>query len=146
MENIQKKIPWNWFISFHEFFWPRLFLIFWPAVIFREMKNLPLNPIFPTVASSGSRRSSLVESNFLPVITRNFSHFNLKIRLFDPSLYGPNHILLICWWLISVKTWTEFLHLAGALMGHFFEGIALLRHWYINSNKKGNRCKSSLLS
>ena len=33
--------------------------------------NLPLKPIFPTVASSGSRPSSLVESNFLPVMTRN---------------------------------------------------------------------------
>ena len=33
--------------------------------------NLPLKPIFPTVASSGSRPSSLVESNFLPAMTRN---------------------------------------------------------------------------
>ena len=24
----------------------------------------------------------------------------------------------------------------GALMEHFFEGIALLRHWYINPNEK----------
>ena len=36
---------------------------------------------------------------------------------------------------MSVKTQTEFLHLAGALMEHFLEGIALLRHWYINPNE-----------
>ena len=45
-----------------------------------------------------------------------------------------------------VKTYTEFFHLAGALMGHFLEGIAPLRHWYINSNEKSNKYKSSLLS
>ena len=31
---------------------------------------------------------------------------------------------------------TEFIHLACALMEHFLGGIALLRHWYINSNEK----------
>ena len=30
----------------------------------------------------------------------------------------------------------EVLHLAGALMEYFLEGIALLRHWYINQNTK----------
>ena len=30
-------------------------------------------------------------------------------------------------------------------MEHFLEGIALLRHWYINSNEKINKYKSSLL-
>ena len=38
------------------------------------------------------------------------------------------------------------LHLAGALMEHFLEGIAPLRHWYINPNEKSNTYKSSLLS
>ena len=27
-----KIFSWNWFIWFHEFFWPGLFKIFWPAV------------------------------------------------------------------------------------------------------------------
>ena len=31
-------------------------------------------------------------------------------------------------------------------MEHFLEGIALLRHWYINPNEKSNKYKSSLLS
>ena len=31
---------------------------------------------------------------------------------------------------------TECLHLAGALMEHFSEGIAPIRHWYINPNEK----------
>ena len=31
-------------------------------------------------------------------------------------------------------------------MGHFLEGIAPLRHWYINPNEKRNKYKSSLLS
>ena len=31
-------------------------------------------------------------------------------------------------------------------MEHFLEGIAPLRHWYINPNEKGNKYKSSLLS
>ena len=38
------------------------------------------------------------------------------------------------------------LHLAGALMEHFLEGIALLRHWYINPIEKSNKYKSSLMS
>ena len=32
------------------------------------------------------------------------------------------------------------------LMEHFVEGIALLRHWYINPNEKSNKYISSLLS
>ena len=32
MEFGQKKISWDWFICFHEFFWPGLFEIFWPTV------------------------------------------------------------------------------------------------------------------
>ena len=47
---------------------------------------------------------------------------------------------------ISFKTLMEVLHLVGALMEHFLEGIAPLRHWYINPNEKSNKCKSSLLS
>ena len=47
---------------------------------------------------------------------------------------------------IFVKTLREFLHLAGGLMEHFLEGIALLRPWYINPNEKSNKFKSSLLS
>ena len=31
-------------------------------------------------------------------------------------------------------------------MEHLVEGIALLRHWYINPNEKCNKYKSSLLS
>ena len=31
-------------------------------------------------------------------------------------------------------------------MEHFLEGIAWLRHWYINPNEKSNKYKSSLLS
>ena len=34
----------------------------------------------------------------------------------------------------------------GALMDHFIEGIAPLRHWYINPNEKSNKYKLSLLS
>ena len=30
--------------------------------------------------------------------------------------------------------------LGGALMEHFLEGIAPLRHWYINPNEKSNKC------
>ena len=37
------------------------------------------------------------------------------------------------------------MHLAGALMEHFLQGIAPLRHWYINPNEMSNRYKSSLL-
>ena len=29
-------------------------------------------------------------------------------------------------------------------MAHFLEGIAPLRHWYINQNEKSNKYKSSL--
>ena len=38
------------------------------------------------------------------------------------------------------------LHLAGALMEHFLEGIAPLRHWYINPNEESKKYKSSLPS
>ena len=38
-----------------------------------------------------------------------------------------------------------FFILAGALMEHFLEIIALLRHWYINPNEKSDKYKSSLL-
>ena len=31
--NLVKKISWNWFIWFHEFFWPGLFSNFWPTVV-----------------------------------------------------------------------------------------------------------------
>ena len=31
-------------------------------------------------------------------------------------------------------------------MEHFFEGIAPLRHWYINPNEKSNKYKSSELT
>ena len=40
---------------------------------------------------------------------------------------GLNHLLH--WTQISVKTWTEDLHLAGALMKHFLEGSAPLSIW-----------------
>ena len=30
--DLLKKNSWNWFILFHEFFWPGLFLIFWPTI------------------------------------------------------------------------------------------------------------------
>ena len=33
----------------------------------------------------------------------------------------------------------SFIHLAGALMEHFLEGIAPLRHWYINPNEKSTK-------
>ena len=36
------------------------------------------------------------------------------------------------------------MRLAGALMEHFLEGIAPLRHWYINPSEKSNKYKSSL--
>ena len=39
-----------------------------------------------------------------------------------------------------------FIQQVCALMEHFLEGIAPLRHWYINQNEKGNKYKSSLLS
>ena len=35
--------------------------------------------------------------------------------------------------------------IVGALMEHFLEGIAPLRHWYINLNEKSNKYKSSHL-
>ena len=50
------------------------------------------------------------------------------------------------------KTWgpiiyfIEVLHLAGALMEHFLEEIAPLRHCYLYPNEKSNKYKSSLLS
>lgn len=47
---------------------------------------------------------------------------------------------------MSVKTLTEFLHSAGVLMEHFLDGIAPLKHWYINANEKRNKYKSSLQS
>ena len=31
---VKKFFSWNWIIWFHEFFWPGLFLIFWPTVWF----------------------------------------------------------------------------------------------------------------
>ena len=34
----------------------------------------------------------------------------------------------------------------GALMEHFLDGIAPLRHWHINPNEKSKAYKSSLLS
>ena len=41
----------------------------------------------------------------------------------------------------------RFFHLlAGALMEHFLEGIAPLRHQYINPNERSNKYKSSLMS
>ena len=46
--------------------------------------------------------------------------------------HGPNHLLT------SLMAYTEFLHLAGALMEHFLEGSALLILWYINLNEKSN--------
>ena len=39
MENILKKNPWNWFIWFHEFFLPGLFLIFWPTVFIHRKEK-----------------------------------------------------------------------------------------------------------
>ena len=45
-----------------------------------------------------------------------------------------------------LTTKTEFLHLAGALMEQILEGIAPLRHWYINQNEKSNKYKSYPLS
>ena len=36
----------------------------------------------------------------------------------------------------------EVLHLAGVLMEHFLEGIAPLRHWYIDPDEKTNKYKS----
>ena len=40
----------------------------------------------------------------------------------------------------------EFPNLSGALIEHFLEGLALLRHWHINPNEKSDKSKSSLLS
>ena len=40
----------------------------------------------------------------------------------------------------------EFLHLADALIEHFLEVIAPLRHLYINLNEKSNKYESSLVS
>ena len=34
-----------------------------------------------------------------------------------------------------------FFHLAGALMEHLLEGIAPLRHWYINPNEKSEETR-----
>ena len=47
--------------------------------------------------------------------------------------YGPNHFLHC--WQISVKTFTQLLHLTGALMEHFLEVIAPLSHWYVPKYK-----------
>ena len=40
----------------------------------------------------------------------------------------------------------KFIHLAGTFMEHYLEGIAPLRHWYINPNEKSNKYKSPLWS
>ena len=63
-------------------------------------------------------------------------HLSLRVQSFT-SLEADLH---------QVKTKAEVLHLAGALVEHFLEGITPLRHWYINPNEKSNKYKSSLLS
>ena len=40
---------------------------------------------------------------------------------------------------MSVENHTQSLHLAGALMEHFLEGIAPLKHRYINPNERINK-------
>ena len=39
-----------------------------------------------------------------------------------------------------------FFHLGGASRDHYLEGIAPLRHWYINPNEKSKNYKSPLWS
>ena len=40
----------------------------------------------------------------------------------------------------------RFLHSTGVLMEHFLEVIALLRHWYIDTNEKSKKYKFSHLN
>ena len=61
----------------------------------------------------------------------------IAIPVVKEKYQGPNHLLH--WRQISIKTWTEFLHLAGALLEHFLEMIGLLQNWYINPNEKSNK-------
>ena len=74
------------------------------------------------VPSAAKLTADVENAEIDPVIA--FSWKNMKKILLD---LGPNHLLL--WWQISVKTLTEFLHLAGALMEYFLGGSAPLRLW-----------------
>ena len=49
-----------------------------------------------------------------------------------PIIYFLLDLLLI---LVQKHKW-KFIYLSGAVMEHFLEGSALLRHWYVNSEKK----------
>ena len=50
-----------------------------------------------------------------------------------PIIYFLLELLLII--LVQRHKW-KFIYLSGAVMEHFLEGSALLRLWYINSEKK----------
>ena len=42
MEFGQNKNSWDWLIWFHEFFWPRFFVIFWPTVLIPVNIHVPI--------------------------------------------------------------------------------------------------------
>ena len=64
------------------------------------------------------------------------------------ALLAKKHINMASFRAESVTSlMTEFLHLLGALMEHFLEGISLLKdNWYINPNEMNDKYKSSLPS
>ena len=66
-----------------------------------------------------------------------WNHFNVKTTLKGKIIYFFDGRF-------PSRQKQEFLHLAGALKEHFVEGIAPLRHWYINPNERSNKYKYSL--
>ena len=54
---------------------------------------------------------------------------------------GPNHLVTSSMADLhqDINIQCFFTYLAGALMEHFHEIIAPLRHWYINPNEKSNK-------
>ena len=62
----------------------------------------------------------------------SFLYINIKQHFCICQLYGPNHLPTSL--NAVLHQGSKELHLAGALMEHFLEGIAPLRHWYISLN------------
>ena len=78
------------------------------------------------------------------VLKQGESGLRCKMQFLYIGAQGPIiHVLL--GWHSSGKTKTKFLHLICALLEDFFQGLALLRHMYINTHKKSIKYKSSPL-
>ena len=98
----------------------------------------PMSKIFRSPA--GKRIGNCLKFRIIDIITALLAE-NISIHQFHtkiPIIYFIEGR--------SPPRQMEVLHLAGALMEHSLEGIAPLRHWYINPNEKSNKYKSSLLS